>query len=121
MSNPERAFVFVATQSAKNFLLGEGTDLRYGARHLKRSIERCLVQPLSNLIATDQIRGGDYVRVDCLEDSPALIFSKEAEGLPINAMAELVDHQVPHTLSALANAVGYESSRTVSARTSRRS
>jgi ATP-dependent Clp protease ATP-binding subunit ClpB len=121
MSNPERAFVFVATQSAKNFLLGEGTDLRYGARHLKRSIERCLVQPLSNLIATDQIRGGDYVRVDCGEDGPALVFSKEAEGLPINAMAELVDHQIPHTLSALANAVGYESTRTVSARTTRRS
>jgi ATP-dependent Clp protease ATP-binding subunit ClpB len=121
LSNPDRAFVFVATQSAKNFLLGEGTDLRYGARHLKRSIERCLVQPLSNLIATDQIRGGDYVRIDCAEDSPSLVFSKEAEGLPVNAMVELVDHQVSHTLSALANAVGYESSRTVSARTTRRS
>jgi len=121
LSNPDRAFVFVATQAAKNFLLGEGTDLRYGARHLKRSIERCLVQPLSNLIATEQIRGGDYVRVDCAEDGPALIFSKEAEGLPINAMVELVDHQVPHTLSALANAVGFESTRTVSARSSRRS
>lgn len=121
LSNPDRAFVFVATQSAKGFLLGEGTDLRYGARHLKRSIERCLVQPLSNLIATEQIRGGDYVRVDCAEDQSCLVFSKEAEGLPINAMVELVDHQVPHTLSALANAVGYETNRTVSARSSRRS
>jgi ATP-dependent Clp protease ATP-binding subunit ClpA len=121
LSNPDRAFVFVATQAAKNFLLGEGTDLRYGARHLKRSIERCLVQPLSNLIATEQIRGGDYIRVDCHEDSAALVFSKEAEGLPINAMVELVDHQVPNTLSALANAVGFESTRTVSARSSRRS
>ncbi len=121
LSNPDRAFVFVATQSAKSFLLGEGTDLRYGARHLKRSIERCLVQPLSNLIATEQIRGGDYIRVDCAEDNNGLAFSKEAEGLPINAMVELVDHQVPHTLSALANAVGFESTRTVSARSSRRS
>lgn len=120
LSNPDRAFVFVATQSAKSFLLGEGTDLRYGARHLKRSIERCLVQPLSNLIATEQIRGGDYIRVDCAEDNSGLAFSKEAEGLPINAMVELVDHQVPHTLSALANAVGFESTRTVSARSSRR-
>ncbi len=121
LSNPDRAFVFVATQAAKNFLLGEGTDVRYGARHLKRSIERCLVQPLSNLIATEQIRGGDYIRVDYSEDSPSLVFSKEAEGLPINAMVELVDHQVPNTLAALANAVGFESTRTVSARSSRRS
>ncbi len=120
LSNPDRAFVFVATHAAKNFLLGEGTDLRYGARHLKRSIERCLVQPLSNLIATEQIRGGDYIRVDCAENGPSLVFSKEAEGLPINAMVELVDHQIPNGLSALANAVGFESSRTVSARSSRR-
>ena len=120
LSNPDRAFVFVATQPAKNFLLGDGTDLRYGARHLKRSIERNLVQPLSNLIATEQIRGGDYIRVDCAEAGTELVFSKEAEGLPINAMVELVDHHVPNTLSALANAVGFESSRTVSARSNRR-
>ncbi len=50
--------------SAKGFLLQEGTDLKYGARHLKRAIERLLVQPMSNLIATDQVRGGDCVNVD---------------------------------------------------------
>ena len=78
------------------------------------------MQPLSNLIATEQIRGGDYIRVDCTEAGTELLFLKEAEGLPINAMVELVDHQVPNTLSALANAVGFESSRVVSARSNRR-
>ena len=39
-------------------------DLKYGARHLKRAIERLLVQPMSNLIATDQVRGGDCILVD---------------------------------------------------------
>src|SRR5208282_833435 len=33
-------FVFRCTQSVKSFLLEEGTDLRYGARHLKRAIEK---------------------------------------------------------------------------------
>ena len=34
------------TTAAKDFLLlSEGTDTRYGARHLKRAIERLLVQP----------------------------------------------------------------------------
>src|SRR5262249_5956579 len=63
-STSERSFVFKATDSAKDFLLREGTDLKYGARHLKRAIERLLVQPLSNLIATEQVRGGDWIRVD---------------------------------------------------------
>src|ERR1700685_3021636 len=58
-TSPERSFVFKASDAAKEFLLQEGTDLKYGARHPKRAIERLLVQPMSNLIATDQVRGGD--------------------------------------------------------------
>jgi ATP-dependent Clp protease ATP-binding subunit ClpA len=114
-SNPERAFVFTVTEGAKRLLLSEGTDVKYGARHLKRSIERLLVQPLSNLIATEQIRGGDYIRVDHT-NGQALSFSKEAEGLPVNAMVELVDHPLPAPLSALASAVAFDAGRTQSAR-----
>src|SRR5262249_2789391 len=62
-TSPERSFVFKASDEAKDFLLTEGTDLKYGARHLKRAIERLLVQPMSNLIATEQVRGGDCVYV----------------------------------------------------------
>ena len=47
------------TDSARDFLLMEGTDIRYGARPLKRAIERLLVQPISNLIVTGQIRQSD--------------------------------------------------------------
>ena len=56
--------MFTLSDTSKDFLLTEGTDLKYGARHLKRAIERLLVQPISNLIATDQVRGGDWIRVD---------------------------------------------------------
>ncbi|MCU0245523.1 MAG: AAA family ATPase [Bryobacter sp.] len=120
-SNPERAFVFNVTESGKKLLLQEGTDQKYGARHLKRSIERLLVQPLSNLIATDQVRGGDYIRVDHADALMSLTFSKEAEGLPVHAMAELVDRSVAMPLGALASAVHYEMGKTQSARSSRRS
>lgn len=44
---PDRAFVFTLSDSSKEFLLEQGTDLKYGARHLKRAIERLLVQPIS--------------------------------------------------------------------------
>src|SRR6202158_2901697 len=47
------------TDTAREFLLVEGTDFKYGARELKRAIERLLVQPLSNLMASGQIRRGD--------------------------------------------------------------
>src|SRR5437773_5782150 len=56
-------FVFQCTPEAKNMLLAEGIDFKYGARHLKRAIERFLVYPLSNLVATGQIGLGDLVQV----------------------------------------------------------
>jgi len=72
-------FYIHLTASAKGFLLSEGTDVRYGARPLKRAIERLLVQPLSNLMATRQIRHGDHIRVSHAQDAPDLLFSRETE------------------------------------------
>jgi ATP-dependent Clp protease ATP-binding subunit ClpB len=69
------------TDSAREFLLMEGTDSRYGARHLKRAIERLLVQPLSNLMASDQIQHGDCIRVSHREGSASLMFFREAAGM----------------------------------------
>lgn len=115
----ERPFVFNCSQDAKDFLLREGTDLKYGARHLKRAIERLLVQPMSNLIATDQVRAGDLVKVDLGKD--ALMFAREAEGLPVNEMALLVDQSIALPLGALANAISADQSRTQTTRVSRRS
>jgi ATP-dependent Clp protease ATP-binding subunit ClpB len=117
----ERAFVFTLSDSSKGFLLEEGTDLKYGARHLKRAIERLLVQPMSNLIATDQVRGGDWIRVDFDNGAKALRFAKEAEGLPIQDMARLVDNSVTLPALASANGASAEPARTVSARSSKRS
>src|SRR5881227_1115771 len=78
-------FVFNCTSAVKEFLLKEGTDPRYGARHLKRAIERNLVFPLANLVATGQVKLGDFVRVDMASENK-MIFVKEAE----NAMAPVL-------------------------------
>jgi ATP-dependent Clp protease ATP-binding subunit ClpA len=86
-----RSFVFEISGPAKDFLLEEGTDMKYGARHLKRAVERHLVQPLSNLLATDQIRSGDLVRVDREDGLAPLTFFKQAEGLDFRHMAEMAD------------------------------
>ena len=117
---PEKSFVFKASDGAKEFLLQEGTDLKYGARHLKRAIERLLVQPMSNLIATDQVRGGDCVFVDFDADRKALNFIKEAEGLAVHAMADLVDRSISIPAFAIANGAFIEAAKTQSARSSKR-
>jgi ATP-dependent Clp protease ATP-binding subunit ClpA len=119
-ASPDRAFIFHVTEAGKAYLLREGVDPKYGARHLKRAIERLLVQPLSNLIATEQIKSGDWIRVDFNTDCGQLVFLKEAEGLPIQTMAELVDNSIVLPLHAMANGAIFENPRTQNARTSRR-
>lgn len=52
----------------------EGTDSKYGERHLKRAIERLLVQPLSNLMASGQIHCGDGIRVCHDAGGPGLCY-----------------------------------------------
>ena len=74
---PSKPFLFNVTDAAREFLLAEGTDVRYGARHLKRAIERLLVQPLSNLIASGQIHRGDCIRVSHEDRSDVLVFGRE--------------------------------------------
>jgi len=76
-----RPFLVNVTGSARAFLLMEGTDFRYGTRPLKRAIERLLVQPLSNLMATGQIYRGDCIRVSHTEGSPFLMFFREVGAL----------------------------------------
>lgn len=73
-------FLFRVTDAGREFLLREGTDQRYGARHLKRAIERFLVYPLANLLATQQVRVGDLVRVDWDGVHNELTFVREREG-----------------------------------------
>lgn len=77
-----RPFVFNCTQAVKRFLLEQGTDAKYGARHLKRAIEQNLVVPLANLLATAQISFGDFVKVD-RDLYGELTFSREAQGVPL--------------------------------------
>jgi ATP-dependent Clp protease ATP-binding subunit ClpB len=77
-------FIFECTTEAKEYLLGEGIDLKYGARHLKRAIERFLVYPLSNLVATEQVETGDLVTVGFDAEQGKLIFSKQSGKMIIN-------------------------------------
>ena len=112
-------FVVNLTPSARGFLLADGTDVKYGARHLKRAIERGLVHPLSNLIASGQVVGGDLILVDHDPEALTLSFTKEEEGMPNYRMAQMVDTSVLMPPNALAAAREIEVPKVASARSRR--
>jgi len=56
--------VIDVSPEARAHLVREGTDPRFGARPLRRAVEREIVEPLSRLIASDAVRAGDIVEVD---------------------------------------------------------
>jgi len=95
-------FAFSLTVDAKEFLIREGTDAKYGARHLKRAIDRALVQPLSNLIATGQVNGGDSIRVDFDSALGCLAFYKGDDDLPAEVIDAMADPVVPAAAAELA-------------------
>jgi ATP-dependent Clp protease ATP-binding subunit ClpB len=81
-------FLFRVTPAGRDFLLEQGTDQRYGARHLKRAIERHVVYPLANLLATDQVNLGDLVCIDWDQSHNQLTFVREGEGALVESAAK---------------------------------
>jgi ATP-dependent Clp protease ATP-binding subunit ClpB len=114
-SPAEKTFVFTVSDSGKDFLLSEGTDIKYGARHLKRAIERLLVHPLSNLMATSQVTAGDWIQADFDAERRCLLFTKEAEGLEVHAMANLIGDNLRMPPAVMAASAQADLAKTVSA------
>ena len=72
-------FLFHITSEGRDFLLEEGTDQKYGARHLKRAIERYLVSPIARLLATAQVHQGDVLVIDWHPGEKGLAFLRDTE------------------------------------------
>ena len=87
MASAVNQFVFSCTAKVKSFLLHEGPDPKYGARHLKRAIERHIVFQLANLVATGQVKLGDFIRID-MSPEGKLMFIKEAENAMVPMLLE---------------------------------
>jgi ATP-dependent Clp protease ATP-binding subunit ClpA len=79
LDSTTRPFLFRITSEGREFLLEEGTDQRYGARHLKRAIERNVVFPLSRLLATGQLHQGDLLLIDRQHGDEGLVFLRDTE------------------------------------------
>src|SRR5271169_3156911 len=79
LDSTTRPFLFRITSEGREFLLDEGTDQRYGARHLKRAIERYVVYPIARLLATAQVHQGDALVIDHHLGEEGLVFLRDKE------------------------------------------
>jgi ATP-dependent Clp protease ATP-binding subunit ClpA len=89
MASAGTKFIFECSERAKQSLLHNGFDVRYGARHLKRAIERMLVSPLSNLVASEQVGFGDLVYIDADPETGRFTFAKRSAEVLVCETADL--------------------------------
>ena len=95
-----RPFLFRITDEGREFLLEKGTDQRYGARHLKRAIERYLVSPIARLLATAQVRPGDLLLIDRHPGEEELLFIRDTEQRSSYAQMPFVASNSMHLMTA---------------------
>ena len=76
----ERKLRLEVTPAAKQLIVAEGYDPVYGARPLKRAIQRLLQNPLALAVLQGQYTEGDTVRVDRAKDGNRLTFERIAAG-----------------------------------------
>jgi len=93
LNNRDNQFLIRVTSPAREYLLREGTDLKYGARHLKRAIERHVVCPIANLLTTKQLRQSDILTIDWNDAEQRLVFMKGEETAML-VMPEQTDVQI---------------------------
>lgn len=113
MSQSTQPFVIQVTDPARKFILKLGIDDKYGARYLKRTIERLLVNSLANLITSNQLNGGDLVEVGLDIAGGKLTFCRKEENLPasrmVNEIAERASAVAGGDLSGRGNSVPEQS------------
>src|SRR3989441_2777906 len=83
----ERKLSLEVTPAAKQLIVAEGYDPVYGARPLKRSIQRLLQNPLALAVLEGKFSEGDRIRVDRAKDGNSLTFQRVAAGAPEPARA----------------------------------
>ena len=61
------------SENAKNYILAKGTDLKYGARPLRRAIQRYVEDEISEMILRSEVSASQTIYIDCVDDK--LIFN----------------------------------------------
>ncbi|MBF0215545.1 MAG: ATP-dependent Clp protease ATP-binding subunit [Candidatus Omnitrophica bacterium] len=72
----EQNIIIELDASAKDFIIEKGFDRTFGARPLKRAIQRYLENPLAEEILAGDFGNGDVIKVTCSKNKDCLIFKK---------------------------------------------
>lgn len=67
------------SNEAKDFLIEQGYDEKFGARPLRRSVEQNLEDPLAEALLRGQIKEGETILVNVNEEGTALVFEQHSE------------------------------------------
>ena len=78
----EQNLHIVLTDAAKGWLAEKGYDQQFGARPLRRTIQRFVESPLSQRLLQGDLAAGDTLRVDLDSAGDVLTFEKQAAGTP---------------------------------------
>ena len=78
----DRKIEITLSDAARDLLLAQGYDPQYGARPLKRTVQRRLQDPLAMRILDGDVLPGDRVRVDVDRDGGELVFEREGDSVP---------------------------------------
>ncbi|MCK9222756.1 MAG: ATP-dependent Clp protease ATP-binding subunit [Limnochordia bacterium] len=76
----EQNVQIVVTDEAKEILINEGFDRKFGARPLRRAIQRLLENPLADQILEGRFKDGDIIQVDAVDNK--IVFSRMEEPAP---------------------------------------
>ena len=68
-------YEFNITDEAKNYIAEKGYDQQYGARPLKRALQKYLEDPLAELIINAELNPGDTIKVDYDKDGDKIVTS----------------------------------------------
>ena len=77
----DRGMALKLTDDAKEFIIKRGTDLDFGARPLRRSIERYVEDPLAEELLKGEFNGKDVIVVDAIRDDKNTLVRLEFKGL----------------------------------------
>jgi ATP-dependent Clp protease ATP-binding subunit ClpB len=74
----DRGLEIKVSPGAKAFIAERGYDPTYGARPLKRSIQRNLIDPLANALISGAFQAGDHIVADLDSTSEHIVFARDA-------------------------------------------
>jgi ATP-dependent Clp protease ATP-binding subunit ClpC len=85
----EHGLTVELTPAARNWLADVGYDPDFGARPLRRALQKHVESPLSVSLLSGEFKSGDAIQVDVAEESNSLVFERLDQQVPAEQVSEV--------------------------------